>query len=107
MQTLYGNKISDRVTVEHDPISGRYAAFFDGEDTGVREYSGVAAVSSAITWLNNRAKRLAEEAQREEEAEKQAQYNTDEAFLYDLSDRLGINKDDLDTLMQIAARRTN
>ncbi len=35
---------------------------------------------------------------------KNKQFNDDQEFLYDLSDRLGISKDDLDRLIEIAKR---
>ncbi len=102
MQTLYNHRITDRVRV--DESFGQFIAFFDDERIGAFS-SGHKAVQGAIAFLQERARLREEEAAAKRAQEAVAQQNADDAFLYDLSDRLGISVDDLERLIEIINRR--
>lgn len=103
MQTLYGVRITDRVQVV-ETAAGYFIASFDGE-VAYTSTTGRGAVNGAIEWLKARALRREFEAECKIEEQKRNQFNEDEEFLYSLSDRWGVGKSDLDTLIEIINRR--
>jgi len=102
MQTLYGIKITDRVRVEEG--FGQFVAFFDDERIGAFK-TGKAAVNGTIAVLKERAKAREAEAAADRERQIMDQKSDDIAFLYNLSDRLGIDVDDLERLIEVIKRR--
>lgn len=107
MQTLYGIKITDRVTVtESKTVVGNdiFDAHFDGEFIE-RCTSGRAAVNSAIEWLRKRSEAQVQKNREDTLRAERNQECEDASFLHDLATRLGIDPSDLDELIEIANRR--
>lgn len=107
MQTLYGIKITDRVTVTEYDMSGvkAYGAFFDGGAIGKMERSGALAVRGAIDFLEQRARDRQQEIDDRKAADEAQQNQDDTDFLEELAGRLGILPCDLEKLIEIANRR--
>lgn len=105
MQTLYGIKISDRVTVDHDTSSGTYLGKFDDKVVTGRCYSGKSAVGAVVGWLQNEAKERELRKLREAQAEAARQREDDDNFLWSLSEAIGTTVEALDRLIEIANRR--
>lgn len=104
MQTLYGIKITDRVTVQ--PFIPRgFAAFFDGEQVTEVVATGEQAVRRARDWLQERAQQR--EWERKDAAEREArnQEVVDDQFLRDLADRIGCSDSDMFELIEVIKRR--
>lgn len=107
MQTLYGMKITDRVTVDEIIKFGllTYRARFDGEHVGDFT-SGRDAVSSAIAFIKRKRAEAEAFAANEAAMAAETQECEDEAFLTDIANRLGVDASDLDRLIEIVARRS-
>ncbi|QWY83332.1 hypothetical protein [Rhizobium phage RHph_X3_2] len=104
MQTLYGIRITDRVTVQPFLPSG-YAAFFDGEQVTEVVKSGEAAVRKAVQWLQQRAEQREWEQKQAAETEARMQTESDDLFLVYLAEKLGISNGDMERLLEIIKRR--
>lgn len=106
MQTLYGIRVTDRVTVTLDgpgPFP-KFKAHFDGEEIGTAS-TGAGAVNLAKTWLKERQERREAEAKQEAYSLELVQAREDDDFLNDLAKRLGIDWEDMDRLINIIERR--
>lgn len=105
MQTLYGVRITDRVTVEHRPADDMFVGKFDGEVVTGRARSGASAVRAVQEWLNNRAKLAAVEAEREAKERAERKEADEREFITEAAGAIGLTVEDLDRLLDIAARR--
>ncbi|MFZ1703667.1 MAG: hypothetical protein WAT79_04940 [Saprospiraceae bacterium] len=111
MQTLYGVRCTDRITVEtfaqhfaqHDQIT--YFAYFDGVEVA-RSRSGKGAVNAAKGWLQARQKQRELDAKREKQNAAEQQRIDDRVFIDELAYDLKIDSSRIDKLLEIAARRS-
>lgn len=107
MQTLYGIKITDRVTIEDhlaNPYDRRFVAKFDGKEVAAAHSAPVAA-RRAQAWLQERAAERQAQTRASKEAAANLAYANDNAFLDQLADRIGCDVYDLLELIEIIKRR--
>jgi light-regulated signal transduction histidine kinase (bacteriophytochrome) len=104
MQTLYGIKITDRVTVQPFLPKG-FAGFFDGEQVTEVVSTGERAVRLAQQWLQQRAEQRKWEEKWAAETEVRMQKESDDLFLVYLAEKLGISNGDMERLLEIIKRR--
>lgn len=107
MQTLYGQNVTDRLTINFDPAAMCYVGLFDDVEF-TRRHTGQAVLREFQEWRAKLdAERKAEEAAKAQEAINE-QAREDDKFLDELAYQLQtVSRVDLDKLIEVITRRIN
>lgn len=104
MQTLYGQRVTDRLTINFDPIAMCYVGEFDGVEF-TRKPTGQAVLTAFREWrMQVDRERKAEDAAKAQEAIDE-QNRADQEFLDGFAALVGVPCNMMDELIEVIKRR--